>query len=160
MVRVRAADPHDLWFGQGYAHAQDRLWQCDVQRRVSQGRLSEIAGGDGLKVDRLMRTLGIGRVARREERELDPELRALLNAYCAGFNRAAEAAGALPAEFQILRLDFEPWRPAHILAGASCSASGSRPTGSGSCCGPTWCASWAPSARPRSTPFTRPATRS
>ena len=89
MVRVRAQGPHDLWFGQGYAHAQDRLWQCDVQRRVSLGRLSEIAGGEGLKVDRLMRTLGIGRVARREERELEPQLRELLNAYCAGFNRAA-----------------------------------------------------------------------
>ncbi len=118
MVRVRAQSPHDLWFGHGYAHAQDRLWQCDVQRRVSQGRISEIAGNDGLPVDRLMRTLGIGRVARREERELAPEPRALLNAYCAGFNRAAEGPGALPAEFQILRLDFEPWRPAHILAGA------------------------------------------
>ena len=50
-----------------YAHAQDRLWQCDVQRRVSLGRLSEIAGGEGLTVDRLMRTLGIAprRRARR-----------------------------------------------------------------------------------------------
>jgi penicillin G amidase len=118
MVRVRAQTPHDLWFGQGYAHAQDRLWQCDLQRRVSLGRISEVAGSDGLAVDRLMRTLGLGRVARREERELAPEPRALLNAYCAGFNRAAEARGTLPAEFQLLRLDFEPWRPAHILAGA------------------------------------------
>jgi penicillin G amidase len=118
MVRVRAQSAADLWFGQGYAHAQDRLWQCDLQRRVSQGRISEVAGNDGLAVDRLMRTLGLARVARREERELAPEPRALLNAYCAGFNRAAEEPGALPAEFQILRMDFEPWRPAHILAGA------------------------------------------
>ena len=117
MVRVRAQSPQDLWFGQGYAHAQDRLWQCDVQRRISQGRLSEVAGPDALKVDKLMRTLGLARVSRREERELDHGLRSLLNAYCAGFNRAAEAPGVLPAEFQLLRLEFEPWRPAHILAG-------------------------------------------
>ena len=34
----RARPPHDLWFGQGFAHGQDRLWQCDLQRRVAQGR--------------------------------------------------------------------------------------------------------------------------
>ncbi len=117
MVRVRAQSPHDVWFGQGYAHAQDRLWQCDLQRRVSAGRVSEIAGEAGLKVDRLMRTLGLARAGRREERELEPDLRSLLNAYCAGFNRAAEAR-ALPSEFQLLRVDFEPWRPADLLAGA------------------------------------------
>jgi penicillin G amidase len=118
MVRIRAGSAHDIWFGQGYATAQDRLWQCDLQRRVSSGRVAEIAGNAGLPVDKLMRTLGIARAGRREERELDPGTRSLLNAYCAGFNRAAEAPAALPAEFQILRLDFEPWRPAHILAGA------------------------------------------
>jgi len=124
MVRIRASSDHDLWFGQGYAHAQDRLWQCDLQRRVSQGRLSEIAGEPGLKVDRLMRTLGLGRVSAREERELEPGLRSLLNAYCSGFNRGAEARGVLPAEFQLMRLDFEPWRPAHVLAGAKLLAFG------------------------------------
>jgi penicillin G amidase len=118
MPRVIAATAPDVWFGQGFVHGQDRLWQCSLQRRVAQGRLSEIAGAEGLKVDRLMRTLGLYRTALREETELDPELRSLLDAYCAGMNRAAEAASPLPAEFQILRLDFEPWRPADMLAGA------------------------------------------
>ncbi|MGZ8676104.1 MAG: penicillin acylase family protein [Solirubrobacterales bacterium] len=124
MVRIRAGSPHDLWFGQGYAHAQDRLWQCDLQRRVSAGRVSEFAGEAGLPVDRLMRTLGLARAGRREERELEPGLRSLLNAYCSGFNRAAEQPGALPAEFQILRLEFEPWRPADLLAGIKLLAFG------------------------------------
>ncbi|MGZ8621831.1 MAG: penicillin acylase family protein [Solirubrobacterales bacterium] len=124
MIRIRAGSPHDLWFGQGYAHAQDRLWQCDLQRRVSAGRVSEFAGEAGLPVDRLMRTLGLARAGRREERELEPGLRSLLNAYCSGFNRAAEQPGALPAEFQILRLEFEPWRPADLLAGIKLLAFG------------------------------------
>jgi penicillin G amidase len=117
MPRVRAQSAHDLWFGQGFCHGQDRLWQCDLQRRVCSGRLSEISGAEGLPVDRLMRTLGLRRVALREEAELEPGLRSLLDAYCEGMNEAARAAATLPAEFQILRAEFEPWRPADILAG-------------------------------------------
>ena len=64
-----------------------------------------------------MRTLGLRRVALREEAELDADLRALLDAYCAGLNEAARIASAPPAEFQLLRLEFEPWRPADMLAG-------------------------------------------
>ena len=64
-----------------------------------------------------MRTLGLRRVALREEAELDAELRPLLDAYCAGLNEAARIASAPPAEFQLLRLEFEPWRPADMLAG-------------------------------------------
>ena len=66
-----------------------------------------------------MRTLGLRRHALREEAELDPRIRSQLDAYCAGFNAAvASGSGPLPAEFQMLRLDFEPWRPADLLAGA------------------------------------------
>ena len=119
MPRIRASSPHDLWFGQGFVHAQDRLWQCDLTRRVTAGRISEMAGEDGLALDKLMRTLGLRRHALREEAALDPSVRSQLDAYCAGFN-AAVASGSrpLPAEFQMLRLDFEPWRPADLLAGA------------------------------------------
>ena len=84
---------------------------------ICSGRVSEIAGRAGLPVDRLMRTLGLRRVALREEAELDADLRALLDAYCAGLNEAARRASAPPAEFQLLRLEFEPWRPADMLAG-------------------------------------------
>src|SRR4029450_11531817 len=63
MPTVRARTAADLWFGQGFCHGQDRLWQCDVQRRIASGRISEVAGRNGLPVDRLMRTLGLRRVA-------------------------------------------------------------------------------------------------
>jgi penicillin G amidase len=113
---VEAGSREDLWFAQGFVHAQDRLWQMDFYRRVVAGRLSEVAGEEGLKVDRLMRTLGLRRVGEREEEQLDPTLRAELERYCDGVNAAAGAAAAPPFEHQILRLRFEPWRPADILS--------------------------------------------
>jgi penicillin amidase len=117
MPTVRAKTAADLWFGQGFCHGQDRLWQCEVNRRLTAGRVSEIAGPAGLPVDRLMRTLGLHRVALLEEAQLEPDLRALLDAFCAGVNEAARTAPASPAEFQLLRIEFEPWRPADMLAG-------------------------------------------
>src|SRR5436305_1681557 len=117
MPVIRAQSAPDLWFGQGFCHGQDRLWQCDIHRRFASGRVSEIAGEAGLAVDKLMRTLGIYRVSLQEEAELDAELRPLLDAFCAGLNEAARIAPAPPAEFQLLRLEFEPWRPADTLAG-------------------------------------------
>ena len=113
---VHAATRPDLWFGQGFCHGQDRLWQLDLYRRMASGRLSEIVGGEALRADRLMRTLGLRRIAERELPELSPGLREELDAYCAGVNSAVEAARALPAEFQLLRSGFEQWRPADMLA--------------------------------------------
>lgn len=113
---VQAADRDDLYFAQGYCHGQDRLWQMDFYRRVVEGRLAEMAGEEGLAVDRLMRTFGIRRVAREEEAALDPELRAHLERFCAGVNAAAAAARALPLEMQVLRLKWEPWSPVDILS--------------------------------------------
>jgi penicillin amidase len=113
---VRARTDHDLWFGQGFCHGQDRLWQLELYRRASSGRLAEVAGADALPADKLVRTLGLRRVALREEAEMAPRLREKLEAHCAGVNEAARTARALPAEFQILRLEWEPWRPADMLA--------------------------------------------
>jgi penicillin G amidase len=117
MPTVRAETAADLWFGQGFCHGQDRLWQCEVNRRVCSGRIAEVAGRPALPVDRLMRTLGLRRLSLREETQLDSDLRLLLDAYCAGLNEAARTAPAPSAEFQLLRLRWEPWRPADMLAG-------------------------------------------
>ncbi|HWM63357.1 MAG TPA: penicillin acylase family protein [Solirubrobacterales bacterium] len=112
---VEAEHAADLWFAEGFCHGQDRLWQLDFYRRVVCGRVSEFAGTEGLPVDRMMRTLGMRRAAEREEAALDPELRAPLESFCAGVNAAAGSARALPFEMQLLRLEFEPWRPVDIL---------------------------------------------
>ncbi|MGZ5329994.1 MAG: penicillin acylase family protein [Solirubrobacterales bacterium] len=124
MPRVRAADRHDLWFGLGFVHGQDRLWQCELHRRVVSGRLSEMAGRDGLPVDRFMRTVGMRRAAEREVSELDPEVLAMLEAYCAGLNEAGRTMTTPPAELQIMRLGVEPFRPVDCLAGGKLFAFG------------------------------------
>ncbi|HKB51497.1 MAG TPA: penicillin acylase family protein [Solirubrobacterales bacterium] len=112
---IEAGNAADLWFAEGFCHGQDRLWQMDFYRRALSGRVSEFAGEEGLPVDRLMRTLGMRRTAEREAATIDPELRSLLERFCEGVNTAAASAKALPFEMQLLRLDFEPWRPADIL---------------------------------------------
>ncbi len=121
---VGASSDHDLWFGQGFVHGQDRLWQLALYRRVVCGRMSEFAGGEGLVLDRFMRTLGLKRVALEEEARLSEANRALFDAYCAGVNAAAGAEKVLPAEFQILRLEWEPWTPSDSLACAKLLAFG------------------------------------
>jgi penicillin G amidase len=112
---IRASDPRDLWFGQGFCHGQDRLWQVDFYRRAGAGRLSEIAGRATLPTDRFMRTLGLRRAAEAEVAGLDADVRSWLEAYCAGVNAAA-AARPLPAEFQLLREPWVPFAPADALA--------------------------------------------
>ncbi len=112
---IEAENADDLWFAEGFCHGQDRLWQMDFYRRVVCGRVSEFAGAEALPVDRLMRTLGMRRTAEQEAAALDPELRALLERFCEGVNAAAPSAPALPFEMQLLRLEWEPWRPVDIL---------------------------------------------
>jgi penicillin G amidase len=72
IIRDADAIPHifgatkaDALFGLGYAHAQDRLWQMEFQRRIGHGRLSEIFGAATLPQDRFLRTVGFGRARRR-----------------------------------------------------------------------------------------------
>jgi len=114
---IHAETDDDLWFGQGFAFGQDRLWQLELHRRIARGRLSEFAGPSTLPADRLMRTLGIARIAEAEARAADSITRRGLEAYSAGINAAARTGpGRLPPEFQVLRLKFEPWTPADCLA--------------------------------------------
>lgn len=100
---IYAASPRDLWFAQGFCFGQDRLWQLDLYRRVADGRLAQIAGPAALPSDRLMRTLGLRRVAEREAREMPDDVAEALVAISAGINAAAARAAALPVEFQIDR---------------------------------------------------------
>nr|MBP6472829.1 penicillin acylase family protein [Chloroflexota bacterium] len=60
---VHAADRHDLFFAQGFVHAQDRLWQMEVNRRAANGPLSALLGPMTLDTDRLSPALGFARLA-------------------------------------------------------------------------------------------------
>src|SRR5882762_469277 len=70
---ITAASRHDLYMALGFVHAQDRLFQMDLQRRLGAGRLSEVVGAAAVGTDRLMRTLGIYRHAAASVDVASPE---------------------------------------------------------------------------------------
>ena len=100
----------------GYVHAQDRLWQLEMQRRIGQARLAAVVGEPGIETDRFLRTLGLYRVAERNFEKLAPEVQAIYEAYAAGVNAYLETRSEmLPPEFVLLGHEPEPWRPADSL---------------------------------------------
>lgn len=129
VVRDRWGIPHiyaqnarDLFFAQGYVHAQDRLWQMELFRRTSAGRLSELFGPATLQVDRLMRVIGLRRAAEATWAAAagDPAMGAAVEAaqaYSDGVNAFINShRQRLPLEFTILRAQPEPWAPVDSLA--------------------------------------------
>src|SRR5689334_24158623 len=83
---ISAATDEDAAFGLGFAHAQDRLFQMELQRRYGAGRLAEIFGTQALQTDRQMRVLGLYRAAEAELPYLSQSIRRALDAYAAGIN--------------------------------------------------------------------------
>jgi penicillin amidase len=113
---IFAASLEDASFALGYAHAQDRLWQLEMNRRIAAGRLSEIFGPGELETDRFLRTLGMRRAAEANLRAFDAETRNLLEAYAAGINAFLASNPVLPLEFWVLGVRPEPWTPADSVA--------------------------------------------
>jgi len=113
---ITAETEQDLAFAQGYVHAQDRLWQMDMQRRAAAGRLSEVFGSETLLFDRMFRIVGLRQAAERIAEALPAETRGALESYAAGVNAyLAEAKGRYPIEFDLLRYDPEPWTATDCL---------------------------------------------
>ncbi|HEX6911451.1 MAG TPA: penicillin acylase family protein [Longimicrobium sp.] len=114
---VWAGGEADLFRAMGYVHAQDRLWQMELFRRMADGRMAEVMGAALVPTDRFMRTLGMGRAAAETERTLDGETRALLQAYADGVNAwIRDHTGPLPPEFLALRFKPEPWTVRNSLS--------------------------------------------
>jgi penicillin amidase len=114
--RIMAQDDEDLAFGLGFVHAQERLFQMELQRRYGAGRLSEILGPQAVAVDRQMRVLGLYRAAEAEIPFLSAAMRRAVDAYAAGVNAFLQSRrGALPPEFLLLGFTPEAWRPADSL---------------------------------------------
>ena len=118
VLRDRHGIPHiyarsleDAHFALGFVHAQDRLWQMEMSRRIGSGRLAEILGPAALEADRFMRTLGLRKVAEANLRRLDDESRRLLDAYAAGVNAFLARHPVLPPEFWLVNVKPEPWTP-------------------------------------------------
>ncbi len=119
---IYATSHHDLFFSQGYVHAQDRFWQMDFWRHMGGGRLAELVGKPMLETDKFLRTLGWERVALQELEMLNPEEMAVLDAYSAGVNAyLSETTGTdLSLEYLflgVLNAEYEPppWTPLNSL---------------------------------------------
>ncbi len=102
VAHIRGGSRNDVAFGLGFAHAQDRLWQMEVQRRIAAGRLSELFGAAALNTDKFIRTLGVRRKAVTAFAHLKPGTQTTLQAYADGVNAfLASRSGPLPPEFLI-----------------------------------------------------------
>jgi len=124
IIRDADAIPHiiasnklDGLFGLGYAHAQDRLWQMEFQRRIGRGRLSEVLGAATLPQDRFLRTVGFGRAARAAWDSTPAWAKEQVNAYVAGVNAfiSSHHGAQLPPEFTLLRFEPEPWSGVDVV---------------------------------------------
>ncbi|TYO91630.1 penicillin acylase family protein [Oceanicella actignis] len=118
---IRAETEEDAFFALGFAHAQDRLWQMELNRRAAQGRLAELFGPALLPVDRMMRALDLHRLARAAVARQSPRARAALEAYARGVNArlravADQALGRGAPEFLFFSRSIAPWTPADSLS--------------------------------------------
>ncbi|HMX18884.1 MAG TPA: penicillin acylase family protein, partial [Anaerolineales bacterium] len=119
---IYADTTHDLFFAQGYVHAQERFWQMDAWRHIGSGRLSEMFGSGQADTDAFLRTLGWKQTAEEEWKQLDPESKAILEAYVEGVNAYLKdhSDTALSLEYAILGLlspdyEIEEWTPVNSL---------------------------------------------
>ncbi len=108
---IYAASQPDAVYALGYVHAQDRLWQMEMNRRIGAGRLAEVLGPAALDTDRFLRTVGVRRSAQANLARLDPEARELLAAYASGVNAFLAGNPVLPVEFHLMGIRPEPWSP-------------------------------------------------
>jgi len=128
IVRNNANVPHifgqtdeDVFYGLGFAHAQDRLWQMTMLRRTAQGRLSELFGERTVKIDELLRRLDLYNLAVQSLPSQDARTMAALKAYSAGVNAwllqvNKDALGRGAPEFFLFSNQIAPWQPADSLA--------------------------------------------
>jgi len=119
---IYAANAHDLFFAQGYVHAQDRFWQMDAWRHIGSGTLSEMFGSGQVETDAFLRTLGWKQTAEAEWEQLGSASRDILTAYTDGVNTylADHNGTAVSLEYAILKLlapDYRiaQWTPVNSL---------------------------------------------
>ncbi|NQU61244.1 MAG: penicillin acylase family protein [Rhodospirillales bacterium] len=117
---IFAKSSRDAYFTLGFVHAQDRMWQMELMRRLGAGRLSEIVGPRTLSYDKWMRTLGLYRLAEQQYQDLSKPVQTALNLYAAGVNARIKHSKRLPwgaagMEYVFSGFSPEPWRPADSL---------------------------------------------
>lgn len=110
---ITAQTTDDLFFAQGFVHAQDRFWEMDFRRHVTSGRVSELFGESQLGTDKFLRTLGWRVVAEQEVEAMDPKVRAYYDAYADGVNAYLKGheGSQLSLEYAVLGLQNADYKP-------------------------------------------------
>ncbi len=116
IAHIRARAEADAHFALGFVHAQDRLFQMELNRRRALGRAAEWLGPDAAEGDLLCRRLGMEAACRRDHAALGAPARAMLDRYCAGVNAFLASGAALPPEYALLGATPEPWEAWHPIA--------------------------------------------
>ena len=111
----------DIYFGLGYVHAQDRLWQLVVDRLTAQGRLSEIFGKQATPLDEFMRRLDIYSLAQKSVIAQDNKTQRALESYAAGINARfmeinRKSLGRGAPELLLYNIPLASWHPADSIA--------------------------------------------
>ena len=118
LASIDAANTHDLFVALGYVHAKFRLSEMDLERRLGEGRLAQLAGPSDLSSDEFELRLGLLRTAQNEWTRTTGPARAALLAYAQGVNddiAAVRAAGDWPAVFTLTGSYPAPWTPVDSL---------------------------------------------
>ncbi len=107
---IYAQNEKDAFRTLGYVHAQDRLWQMEVLRRIGTGRLSEVFGGKMLDTDKFFLSLGIDEATNKTVAQLDQDSPSVVlsQAYLDGINQFV-AEGPTPIEFYLTGLEKKPF---------------------------------------------------
>ena len=120
---ITASSTDDLFFAQGYVHAQDRFWEMDFRRHVTSGRLAELFGESQLGTDAFLRTLGWREIAEQEVAALDETTLSYYQSYADGVNAylVDRDKADISLEYAVLGLqnahyEIEPWTPADSVA--------------------------------------------
>ena len=114
---VYADNDHDLFFAQGFVHAQDRLWQMELNRRTATGKLSEIFGEVAFETDRASRTFGFNRLGQADWSNSGPEIKNTVLAYTDGVNAFLKNhLSKMPVEFSLVKHRPQEWKPEDSMA--------------------------------------------
>ncbi|SDO87562.1 penicillin acylase family protein [Desulforhopalus singaporensis] len=118
VTHINAQSGSDACYALGYAVAQDRLFQIELQRRLARGELAEIFGPDLITVDRMVRTLMFrhrGQAYLDNKKIIEPETLQLLDSFLRGINNYI-ATGPLPVEYKLLRFSPRPFTRLDVVA--------------------------------------------
>ena len=112
---ITAENNYDAFFAQGYATAQDRLWQMDFDRLRCLGRAAEYLGSSAITQDTLMRQRSFEAVSKDDYEIASEEAKEALDAYADGVNAFIESKNPLPFDYDLLGSTPEPWEAWHCI---------------------------------------------